>query len=180
MAQAAPGTDVALLNGMAKVIVDENLYDKAFIEARCENFEAFKEVAEIFRPGFVEKTTGVPKDKIVEAARMYATTKPASILYTMGITQHTHGTDNVHADRQPGDADRQYRQAVHGRQSAARPEQRAGRLRHGCPAERLHRLPERRRPNSEQKFETAWDVKLTRKTRLDSHGNAGWCLARAR
>ena len=92
-----PGTDVALLMGMAKVIVDEGLQDKAFIEARCENFEAFVESLKPFDLDFVEKTTGVPREKIVEAARIYATTKPASILYTMGITQHTHGTDNVMA-----------------------------------------------------------------------------------
>ncbi len=92
-----PGTDVALINGMAKVIVDEGLGDKAFIEARCENFDAFKDSLKSFDLDFVEKTTGVPKAKVVDAARLYATTKPAAILYTMGITQHTHGTDNVMA-----------------------------------------------------------------------------------
>jgi formate dehydrogenase alpha subunit len=92
-----PGTDVALINGMAKVIVDEGLADKAFIEARCENFDAFRDSLKTFDLDFVEKTTGVPKTKVVEAARLYATTKPAAILYTMGITQHTHGTDNVMA-----------------------------------------------------------------------------------
>jgi len=92
-----PGSDVAVIMGMAKVIVDEDLYDKAFVEARCENFDAFKESLKQYDLDFVEKTTGIPKAKIQEAARMYATTKPASILYTMGITQHTHGTDNVMA-----------------------------------------------------------------------------------
>jgi formate dehydrogenase alpha subunit len=92
-----PGTDVALINGMAKVIIDEGLEDKAFIEARCENFDAFKEGLKSFDLDFVEKTTDVPRAQIIEAARIYATTKPASILYTMGITQHTHGTDNVMA-----------------------------------------------------------------------------------
>jgi formate dehydrogenase alpha subunit len=92
-----PGSDVALLMGIAKVIVDEGLEDKAFIESRCENFEAFKESLQAFDMETVEKITGVPKDKIIAAARMYATIKPAAILYTMGITQHTHGTDNVMA-----------------------------------------------------------------------------------
>jgi formate dehydrogenase alpha subunit len=93
--QHNPGSDVALLMGMMRVIVDENLYDKDFIEARCENFDAFKDSLKEFDLERVEKITGVPKDKIVEAARIYATDKPSTILYAMGITQHTHGTDNV-------------------------------------------------------------------------------------
>jgi formate dehydrogenase alpha subunit len=93
--QQNPGSDVALLMGMMKVIVDENLHDKEFIEARCENFDAFRDSLKEFDLERVEEITGVPKDKIVEAARIYATDKPSSILYSMGITQHTHGTDNV-------------------------------------------------------------------------------------
>ena len=92
-----PGSDVALLMGMLRVIVDENLYDAAFIEKRCENFEAFKASLKNFDIETVERLTGVPGQKIVEAARMYATNKPATILYAMGITQHSHGTDNVMA-----------------------------------------------------------------------------------
>jgi formate dehydrogenase major subunit len=93
--QLRPGTDVALLMGMMRVIVDEGLYDTSFIENRCENFEAFEKSLERFNMDFVEQTTGVSREKIVEAARCYGTQKPASILYCMGITQHVHGTDNV-------------------------------------------------------------------------------------
>jgi formate dehydrogenase alpha subunit len=93
--QQQPGSDVALLMGMAKVIVDEGLIDRAFVDERCENFDDFKGSLKNFSLDFVEKTTGVPKDKIVEAARIYATEKPSAILYAMGITQHSHGTDNV-------------------------------------------------------------------------------------
>lgn len=92
-----PGTDVALLMGMMRVIVDERLLDSAFIEERCEEFDAFRESLKNFDRDFVEKITGVPADQIAEAARMYATNSPASVLYTMGITQHSHGTDNVMA-----------------------------------------------------------------------------------
>jgi len=95
--QQTPGTDVALLMGMMRVIVDEGLYDIPFIEERCENFKAFKESLEQFDIGTVVQITGVPGEKIVEAARAYATNKPATLLYAMGITQHTHGTDNVMA-----------------------------------------------------------------------------------
>ena len=90
-----PGTDVALLMGMMRVIVDEGLMDSSFIEERCENFDEFKESLKAFDPDSVEKITGVPADKIAEAARIYATNSPATILYAMGITQHSHGTDNV-------------------------------------------------------------------------------------
>ncbi len=90
-----PGTDVALLMGMMRVIVDEGLLDSSFIEERCENFDAFKESLKDFGLDSVERITGVPGEKLAEAARMYATNKPATLLYAMGITQHSHGTDNV-------------------------------------------------------------------------------------
>ncbi len=90
-----PGTDVALLMGMMRVIVDEGLLDSSFVEQRCENFDAFKESLKGFTLDYVEQITGVSGEKVAEAARMYATNKPAAILYTMGITQHSHGTDNV-------------------------------------------------------------------------------------
>jgi formate dehydrogenase alpha subunit len=93
--QHNPGTDVALLMGMMRVIVDEKLFDSAFIKDRCENFDAFKASLEDFALDFVEQVTKVPRDKIVEAARIFATHSPATILYGMGITQHSHGTDNV-------------------------------------------------------------------------------------
>jgi len=90
-----PGTDVALLMGMMRVIVDEGLTDSTFIEERCEDFDAFKESLKSFDLDSVEKITGVPKEDIAEAARIYAGNKPSTLLYAMGITQHTHGTDNV-------------------------------------------------------------------------------------
>jgi formate dehydrogenase alpha subunit len=92
-----PGTDVALLMGMMKIIVDEGLMDASFIEERCENYDFFKDSLKNYPLTVVEDITGVPGEKVAEAARMYATNKPSTILYTMGITQHTHGTDNVMA-----------------------------------------------------------------------------------
>jgi len=93
--QHNPGSDVALLMGMMRVIVDEGLLDQDFIDKRCENFDAFKVSLKNFDLDSVARITGVPKDKITEAARIYATEKPSAILYAMGITQHSHGTDNV-------------------------------------------------------------------------------------
>ena len=93
--QQRSGTDVALLMGMARVIVDEGLMDGRFVEERCEGLDAFKESLAEYDLETVERITGVPRDKIAEAARVYATNGPSSILYAMGITQHSHGTDNV-------------------------------------------------------------------------------------
>lgn len=90
-----PGSDVALLMGMAKVIIEAGLHDQRFIAERCEDFEAFQQSLAAFSPEFVAGTTGVPWERIVQAARLYAGNKPAAILYCMGITQHSHGTDNV-------------------------------------------------------------------------------------
>lgn len=95
--QPKPGSDTALLMGMARYIVENDLHDQEFIEKYTENFAAFKESLDAFTPEFVEETTGVPWDQIALVARIFATRKPASIFYAMGITQHSHGTDNVMA-----------------------------------------------------------------------------------
>lgn len=93
--QQRPGSDVALLMGMCKVILDEGLDNQEFFGVRCENFDGFKKSLSAFTPEFVEKETGISWEKIAEAARIYAKNSPASTLFAMGITQHTHGTDNV-------------------------------------------------------------------------------------
>jgi formate dehydrogenase alpha subunit len=90
-----PGTDIALLNGLMNVIIKENLIDKEFIKERTENFEEVKKTVSKYTPKEVEKITEVPAEDIQKAARLYAKAKYASIFYTMGITQHTKGTDNV-------------------------------------------------------------------------------------
>ncbi|HEY5658174.1 MAG TPA: formate dehydrogenase subunit alpha [Myxococcota bacterium] len=90
-----PGSDTALMMGMARVIVDEELYDREFVAQRCEGFEELRKSLEHYDLDFVERISGVPKRAIARAARIYATRKPAAIFYAMGVTQHTHGTDNV-------------------------------------------------------------------------------------
>jgi formate dehydrogenase alpha subunit len=95
--QHRPGSDVVLLSGMARYIVDNDLHDKEFISEHCENFECFRESLEPFTPEYVEKITGVPWDQIAIVARTFAVQKPSAIFYAMGITQHSHGTDNVMA-----------------------------------------------------------------------------------
>jgi formate dehydrogenase alpha subunit len=95
--QHRAGTDVVLLMGMMKVIVDEGLMDSDFIRERCENYDFFKDSLKNYPLSVVEGVTGVPGAKVAGAARLYANGSPASIIYTMGITQHSHGTDNVMA-----------------------------------------------------------------------------------
>lgn len=92
-----PGTDVALLNGMAHIILKEGLYDKKFIDERTEKFNEWKSTLDDYTPEYVETVTGVPREDIIKAARLYGGSKKAAIFYTMGITQHSVGTDNVNA-----------------------------------------------------------------------------------
>jgi len=90
-----PGTDVALLNGLMHVIIRDGLEDKEFIRERTEGFEELRQLVERYTPESVETITGVPKADIEAAARLFGEAKSACILYGMGITQHTTGTDNV-------------------------------------------------------------------------------------
>ena len=90
-----PGTDVALINAMMNVIISEKLLDKEFIAQRTEDFDALAEAVKDFTPEKAEKITTVPAEKIKQAARIYAKSPASSIVYSMGITQHTTGTDNV-------------------------------------------------------------------------------------
>lgn len=92
-----PGTDVALLNSMAYVIVKEGLFNKEFIENNTINFDKFKKHIEKYPPEVGEKITGVPKEQIIKAAIIYGSSRQAAIYFTMGITQHSHGTENVNA-----------------------------------------------------------------------------------
>src|SRR5210317_320032 len=90
-----PGTDGALINAICHVILREDLIDKDYIENRTENFEAFVEAVKECTPEWAENITGVPAKDIEEAAKIYGSADRAAIFYTMGITQHTSGTDNV-------------------------------------------------------------------------------------
>ncbi|MCP4807102.1 MAG: molybdopterin-dependent oxidoreductase [Proteobacteria bacterium] len=92
-----PGTDVALLTAMAHVIITEGLHDTDFIAKHCEDFQAVVDATRDTTPEWAETITDVPAEDIRAAARMYATTDKAGIYYTLGITEHTHGTDNVHS-----------------------------------------------------------------------------------
>jgi formate dehydrogenase alpha subunit len=89
------GTDVAWINGLMHVIIAEDLHRKDFIQNRTMGFEVLRTTLEKYTPEYVEAITGIPAQDLIEAARLYARAERASILYCMGITQHTTGTDNV-------------------------------------------------------------------------------------
>ncbi len=91
------GSDVALLCGMMRQILQEGLEDRDFIELRTENFAALQASLEPFTPEYVSGITGLMPKQIIEAARLFANADKAMIVYAMGITQHSHGVDNVRA-----------------------------------------------------------------------------------
>lgn len=93
--QLKPGTDIALLNGIMKVIVDNNWLDTNFINDRTENFSSILPVLKNYPLDKVSAITGVPEKLIVKAAKKYALTDKAGIFYTLGITEHAHGVNNV-------------------------------------------------------------------------------------
>jgi formate dehydrogenase alpha subunit len=90
-----PGTDVALLNSMMNVIIEEDLLDKKFVEERTEDYDELARLVKKYRPFMVEKITGIPAEQIRQAARMYAAQGRHAIFHGMGITHYITGTDRV-------------------------------------------------------------------------------------
>jgi formate dehydrogenase major subunit len=89
-----PGRDVALLNAMLHVIVEEGLTDVQYIQAHTEGFEALKAKVKDFTPEKMEPVCGIPAATIREVARLYARSERSIIFWGMGVSQHVHGTDN--------------------------------------------------------------------------------------
>ena len=90
-----PGTDTSLINAMMNVIIEEGLWNEEFVQERVEGFDDLCDVISLYSPERAAKITGVPAEDIVKAARAYATAEASSIVYCMGITQHTCGTETV-------------------------------------------------------------------------------------
>lgn len=93
--QIKPGTNIALLNSMMNVIIEEDLYDKEYVEDRTEKFEELKEIVSECTPEKAAGICGVSAEDIRKTARIYAGGKRGSIYYAMGVTQHTTGTHGV-------------------------------------------------------------------------------------
>lgn len=92
--QFKPGTDVALLNAMLHTIIEEGLYDKQYVQAHTEGFDALQTSIQAFPPEQMEEVCGIPAETIRKVARIYATSHASLIFWGMGISQHVHGTDN--------------------------------------------------------------------------------------
>ena len=90
-----PGTDIALINGIMNIILENGWEDRKFIAERTEEFAKFAENVKKYPPEVVSKITGISVEQMTEAARIYATAERAQIFYTLGITEHICGTDNV-------------------------------------------------------------------------------------
>ena len=95
MLQFNADTDVALLNAMLHVIVEEGLVDKAFVNDRTSGYEALAQNVKAFSPERMAPVCGIDAQTIREVARLYATSKGSMIFWGMGISQHIHGTDNA-------------------------------------------------------------------------------------
>ncbi len=93
--QPKPGTDIAWINGLMHIIVKEGWAAQDYIDERCEGYEDFAQNLEKFTPEYVSGITGLSVKDLYAAAKLYGQAQPASILYAMGITQHSCGTDNV-------------------------------------------------------------------------------------
>lgn len=90
-----PGTDIPLLNGLMYIILEKGWEDKTFIEERTENFDEFKATVMNYPPDKVAEITGVPVEKLYEAAQILAANSPMAVIWAMGITQHIVGVRNV-------------------------------------------------------------------------------------
>ena len=90
-----PGTNVAFANGMMNVIINEGLTDEAYIRDFTENYEELKELVKDYTPEKVGEICHIDPDMLREAARMYATAAKAPIIYCLGVTEHSTGTEGV-------------------------------------------------------------------------------------
>ena len=95
MVQFKPSSDVAMLNGMINTIISEELYDQQYIDGYTEGFEELKKQTAQFTPERMAPICGIEANKIREIARIYAKANSALIFWGMGVSQHTHGTDNA-------------------------------------------------------------------------------------
>ena len=93
--QPRPGTNIPLLNALAYTIVEEQLFDAQFSNERVSERDEFREFIKQFAPEQVESTCGVAADLIRQAARLYATSRPAMCFHGLGVTEHTQGTEGV-------------------------------------------------------------------------------------
>lgn len=164
--QIKPGTNVALFNGLMNVVISENLVNREFIEKRTEGYDELVNVVKDYTPEKVAEICGICKEDLIKAARMYATAKNASIYYSMGVTQHSTGTQGVMSISNLALICGQI-----GRESTGvNPLRGQNNVQGACDMGALPGdLPGYQKvvnPDVIQKFETAWNVKLSDKVGL--------------
>ena len=93
--QLKVGSDIAFLNGLMHVLIKEDLYDKEFVASCCTGFEELKEKVKDYTPEYSSAICGIDPEAIIELARRLSRSKPAMVCYTLGITEHTCGKNNV-------------------------------------------------------------------------------------
>ena len=160
------GTDVALLNGIMNVIIERGWHDQAFIEDRTEGFEDARKVIDEYPPERAAEITGIPAEDITKIAEYYATAKAGSIVYCMGITQHTTGVDNVKSL-----ANLAMLTGHIGRESTGvNPLRGQNNVQGACDMGGLPNVYPAYQavtvPDNQKKFESAWNVKLSEKLGL--------------
>jgi len=164
--QHYPGTDIALLNCLMNIIISEGLEDKEYIKNRTENYEELKKTVEKYTPQYTSGIVGVDVELLVKAAKMYAASKPASIIYTLGITEHTVGTENVMSVANLA----MLTGNVGAESGGVNPLRGQNNVQGACDMAALPNFyPGYQKvdnPESAEKFEKAWSVKLSRKPGL--------------
>ncbi len=164
--QLRPGSDCMLLNAMMNTIISEGLENKEFVQKYTENFDKLKEYCKDVTPERVQNITGVPADEIRGAARLYATADKAGIYYTLGITEHVCGTENVRTIANLAMLCGQIGRPSTGVNPLRGQNNVQGACDMGTDPDRFHGYQFVKDPAAREKFEKAWGVKLNPKPGL--------------
>ncbi|MBD3743475.1 molybdopterin-dependent oxidoreductase [Klebsiella pneumoniae] len=146
------GSNIALLNAIGHVIIEEDLYDKSFVASRSEGFEEYRKIVEGYTPESVEEITGVSARRSAPAPGCMPAPNPPPSCGAWASPSSTRGRGDGAVADQPRDPHRQPRQAERRRQPGTRPEQRSGRLRYGCATGYLSGLSVRQVPGEPRKI----------------------------
>ena len=167
--QLKPGTDVAFYNSVMHEVIRLGLIDREFIANRTSNYDELARTVADYPPERAAQITGVDADTIREVARTWGEAGAAVVYWGMGISQHTTGTDNARCLIALCSITGNVGRPGHRAASAARAEQRAGRVGRRADPDVLPRLPGRRREKTRLRFEEAWGTTAGPEARADRH-----------
>ena len=158
--QIRPGTNVAFANGMVHVIIEEGLADKEFIEARTEGFEGLSEIVKEYTPEKVSEICGIDPEGLRRAARLYAKADKAPIIYCLGVTEHSAGTEGVMSLSNIAMSVGKLGRSGCGINPLRGQNNVQGACDMGCLPDKFPGYQNSTAPESIEKFEKAWGVKL--------------------